>query len=157
MNIRDYKPEDAAELTDIFYQTIHERGIEQYSADEVQAWAPLPIDYEFWQQRLDALPPYIAEINGRIVGYTTLTPRGHIEWTYTHKDFLGQGIGSRLQRYLEERAMAIGLRVLTVDASRFARPMFAKFGFEVVSRNLVERQGQTLENWSMRKQLRSEP
>lgn len=151
--IRDYCSKDAPELTDIFYQTIHERGTDLYSAAEVQAWAPKPINYEFWQQRLDALPPYIAEVGGVIAGFITLTPEGHIEWTYTHKDFMGQGIASTLLAYLEQQAIAKGLTVLTVDASRFARPMFEKFAYEVVRRNLVERHGETLENWSMKKCL----
>lgn len=149
VEIRDYQSQDAKVLTDIFYDTVHQRATSLYSSAEVNAWAPLPKEYDYWAQRLDNLPPYVAWIDGRIVGFTTLTDGGHIEWTYTHKDFLGRGVGRALFLHLQEQARVKGLTVLTVDASRFARPMFEKFGFKVVTRNEVLRHGQTLENWSM--------
>ena len=153
MIIRDYQPTDAAILTDIFYQTIHEVAISHYSEAEVNAWAPLPIDYPHWQQRLDGRPPFVAEIDGQIVGFITLADTGYIDWTYTHKDFQGQGIASALYRHLEAEARARQIPTLTVAASLIARPFFEKQGFVVLKENRVERRGQWLTNFSMEKSL----
>jgi putative acetyltransferase len=153
VTIRSYRPGDARALTDIFYTTIHTVGLEQYTEAEVHAWAPLPIDYASWQARFDALPPFVAEVGGTIVGYITLTNSGHIEWTYTHKDYQRRGIASALYRYLEAEARHRDLSKLTVDASHFARPFFEKHGFHAIRKNRVERQGQRLVNWTMEKNL----
>jgi putative acetyltransferase len=46
--IRLYTPADANALADIFYDSIHVVGREYYTAAQLQAWAPLPKDYEYW-------------------------------------------------------------------------------------------------------------
>ena len=153
MFIRNYSSDDADALTDIFYDTIHTVAIEKYTQEQVNAWAPMPVNYDYWRQRLKQLPPYVAEIDGVVVGFITLTPSGHIEWTYTHKDYQRRGIASALYEYLEERAEAQKLSRLTVNASKFARPFFEKQGFQVVCRNNTERDGHILLNWTMEKHL----
>lgn len=153
MNIRGYESKDAEALTNIFYETIHEIGLSEYTQAQVDEWAPLPIDYEHWQSRLDKLPPFVAEINGVVVGFITLRDNGHIEWTYTHKEYQGQGIASGLYQYLENAASNKGLKKLTVNASFFALPFFKKQGFSTVRKNNTEKNGQLLVNWSMEKAI----
>ncbi|WP_051216384.1 GNAT family N-acetyltransferase [Ferrimonas futtsuensis] len=151
--VRPYRTEDARALTDIFYDTVHRIGLVHYTQAQVNAWAPQPKEYERWQQRLAQWPPIVAEFDGRVVGFITLTPSGHIEWTYTHADLQRQGIASRLYRHLEQEARQQRMGRLTVDASRFARPFFEAKGFAVVRENQTVRQGEKLQNWRMEKRL----
>ncbi len=66
---------------------------------------------------------YVAEIEGRVVGYVTLEDRGedlelitiHVPW-----DHQGRGIGTRLVRFVEERARGEGKRAVTLGTSRNA-------------------------------------
>ncbi|TKB48539.1 GNAT family N-acetyltransferase [Ferrimonas sediminicola] len=153
LHIRPYREQDARALTDIFYDTIHHTGLAHYTHAQVNAWAPLPKEYHRWQQRLALWPPIVAELDGRAVGFITLTPSGHIEWTYTHRNYQRRGIASRLYRRLEEQARQLGITSLTVDASRFARPFFEKQGFAVVRENRTIRAGEKLQNWHMAKPL----
>jgi putative acetyltransferase len=153
LSIRPYAPADAQALTDIFYDSIHEVGRQHYSAAQVRAWAPLPKNYAYWQQRLDAKPPFVAEHEGQIVGFITLEKNGHIDWTYTHKSHQRSGVASALYAHLEAVARAQGIGLLFVEAALFGKPFFAKFGFEIVRKNNTARGGVNLENWSMQKQL----
>ncbi len=153
MLIRHYQSTDARALTDIFYDSIHSVALAYYSQAQVQQWAPLPKDYERWQQRLDAKPPFVAELDGKPVGFITLEDDGHIHWTYTHKDYQRRGIASALYAHLEAQARARGICRLHVEASYLARPFFAKQGFEAVRRNDTERGGEILTNWTMEKVL----
>ena len=155
ISIRKYEPGDAAAVTDIFYDSIHQVAVEYYSKEQLLAWAPLPKDYTGWEKRLVAKPPYVAERNQQIVGFTTLEADGHIDWTYTHQDFQRQGIAGMLYDYLLEQARLMGIQSLYVEASYFAKPFFAKRGFEVVRENATERNGQVLINWSMQRLLSS--
>lgn len=151
--VRPYRGEDARALTDIFYDTIHHVGLLHYSQAEVNAWAPLPKEYERWKLRLAQWPPLVAELDGTVVSFITLTSSGHIEWTYTHRDYQRLGIASRLYRQLEQEARRQGMGQLTVDASRFACPFFEKMGFAVAHENETIRAGEKLQNWRMNKAL----
>ncbi|MCG8465737.1 MAG: GNAT family N-acetyltransferase [Xanthomonadales bacterium] len=153
MEIRHYQAEDAQALTDIFYETIHTVGLEHYTQAQVNAWAPLPVNYDYWRQRLADLPPYVAVLGDQVVGFITLTPAGHIEWTYTHRGYQRRGVASALYRYMEFQALNQGICRLTVCASHFARPFFAKQGFAVLHQNDTERDGQILVNWTMEKYI----
>ncbi|WP_417345871.1 GNAT family N-acetyltransferase [Ferrimonas sp.] len=95
----------------------------------------------------------MAELDGTVVGFITLTSSGHIEWTYIHRNHQRRGIASRLYLHLEQQARQQELRRLTVDASRFARPFFEAKGFVVVRENQSVRQGEKLQNWRMEKRL----
>ncbi|MFT7676284.1 MAG: putative acetyltransferase [Planctomycetota bacterium] len=153
VTIRDYLASDARQLTDIFHDTIHSVGLEHYTAAEAQVWAPLPVDYEHWQERLNSLPPMVAEVDGVIAGFITLEPDGHIHWTYTHKDYQRRGVASTLYRHLEELAQYQGIKRLHVEASRFAQPFFSARGFATISEETLERDGQLLRYMRMEKHL----
>ncbi len=153
MNIRPYQKEDSLALTDIFYGSIHKIGLLFYSQEQINEWTPLPVNYSLWMSRFDTLPPYVAEIKGQIVSFISLTHEGHIEWIYTHKDYQKQGIAGHLYSYLEAKAKARKLNLLTVKASYFAKSFFKKHGFSILCKNNNERNGQMLINWSMQKVL----
>ena len=152
--IRDYLPSDARALTDIFHDTIHTVGLERYTEAQVRTWAPLPIDYPHWQERLEAIPPFAAELEGTVVGFITLEPDGHIHWTYTHQDYERRGVAGALFKHLEAHAHAAAMPRLYLEASRFARPFFEGCGFTVLSEEQAERGGQQLRYWAMEKILK---
>ena len=106
-----------------------------------------------WRERLRLKPPLVALIDARIVGFTTLEADGHIDWTYTHPDHQRRGVSSALYAELQSRARQQGITRLYVEASYLAQPFFAKQGFATIRRNEVLRNGETLTNWSMEKQL----
>ncbi|WP_102795257.1 GNAT family N-acetyltransferase [Bowmanella denitrificans] len=153
LKIRGFTAEDAKALTDIFYDAVHGPALQYYSQEQVNAWAPLPRDYPAWQARLTAKPPFVALFKQTPVGFITLEADGHIDWTYTHKDYQRRGIAGALYTHLEKQARAQGIAQLYVEASYLARPFFAKQGFVQSSENQVERHGQILVNFSMYKSL----
>ena len=153
IRIRPYEARDATAVTDIFYDAIHSVATQYYSPAQVQAWAPLPKDYAMWRERLRLKPPLVALIDAQVVGFTTLEPDGHIDWTYTHPDYQRCGVSSALYAELQSCARQQGITRLYVEASYLAQPFFAKQGFATIRQNAVPRNGQTLTNWSMEKTL----
>jgi putative acetyltransferase len=67
ITIRHYQAWDAPELWNIFYHTIRYINRSDYSQAQVCAWAPDHLDSALWQQRMDDISPYIAELEGRVV------------------------------------------------------------------------------------------
>ena len=56
--------------------------------------------------------------------------------------------------FLEEKAKQSGVSQIETHASITARPFFEKYGFRVIYPQTVERKGQTLTNYVMRKKLK---
>ncbi|MFN1835657.1 GNAT family N-acetyltransferase [Balneola sp. MJW-20] len=153
ITIRNYQPEDSDTLADIFTESIHKAGPEFYSPEQVSTWAPIPVDYDKWQERFAERPPFVAMFQGEIVGFMTLANDGYVDWTYIHPDHHRKGIASQLYDHLELAARNKGLRRLYVDASHMAKSLFAGKGFEVIKMNTVCKGIVTLDNWRMEKHL----
>jgi putative acetyltransferase len=87
MKIRKYQTTDYKEIADLFYETVHSVCANDYTAEELEAWAPTPIDYEKWQKRLEKRKPFVVIINHLIVGFAELEKDGHIDCFYVHKNY----------------------------------------------------------------------
>lgn len=153
VEIRDFRIEDARHLTDLFHQAVRRGAQGFYEPHQLEAWAPEPPNYAEWERNLRAKPPVVAVQEGSIVGFMTLEPNGHIDWTYTHPDYHRRGVASALYAHLEREAHGRGLPRLFVEASKLARPFFAKQGFRIVGENQICRGTISLTNWTMEKFL----
>jgi putative acetyltransferase len=149
MEIRDYRAEDSIEIADLFHGSVHSLEDENFTDEQLEAWAPTPPDYSHWRARLADRKPYVAERDGTIIGFIELEDDGHIDCFYTHKDFQRQGIGRALYLHLLKKADARGIRDFHVEASAIARPFFERAGFRLEKTNRFERRGQMLSNFSM--------
>jgi putative acetyltransferase len=155
MRIRDFRMADSKEIADLFHGSVHSLDAENFSAEELEAWAPTPPDYSHWRERLAAKKPYVAEREGMIIGFIELEDDGHIDCFYTHRDFQRQGVGSALYNHLLKEADARDVHDLYVEASAIARPFFEREGFRFEKANRLELRGQILTNFSMRLHRRS--
>ncbi|MEZ5537052.1 MAG: GNAT family N-acetyltransferase [Thiolinea sp.] len=117
------------------------------------AWAPAPVDYGYWSERLSVKKPFVAIIDHRVAGFIELEADGYIDCTYTHPDFQGRGVVSGLYAYLLAEAQRRGLQRLYVEASLVAKPFFEHRGFSVISKNEVQRHGVSLVNFLMERYL----
>lgn len=155
MDIQIYSAEKAMEIADLFHLSVHAIDPSVYTPEQKEAWAPTPSNYEFWSKRLNEKRPFIAIIDDKVVGFMELDVDGHIDCTYTHPDFQGQGIASTLYEYLLSEAKKRDIKHLYVEASLIAKSFFEHRGFSVVKKNVVQRNGVSLVNLSMEKYLRS--
>lgn len=154
MQIRHYQEADAREITTLFHDSVHAIDRRLYTDQALEAWSPTPPDYEHWRARLTLKKPFVADINGQIVGFIELDPDGHIDCLYVHKDYQRQGIGQSLLKHLCDIAKQRRYERLYVEASKAAKPLFDALGFETLSVNQIERRGSVLTNFSMQHILR---
>jgi putative acetyltransferase len=151
MKLRTYEIGDTAEIMDLFYNTVHEINIRDYTKEQIDAWAPVEMDIEVWLNSLKSKFTYVVENNGKIVGFGELEANGHIDKFFCHKDFQGQGIGTMILEQIESKARSLGIKRLFVEASITAKPFFANKNFLLVTEQEVERRGQKLINFVMEK------
>ena len=151
VTIREYVEADAEALLNIHYHTIRNVNIRDYSQEQIQAWAPEDFDLSVWQKRMKGLSPFVAVIDGLIVGYTDLQPNGLIDHFFCHYKHQGQGVGKALMEYVFNLGNQRGVKRFYSEVSITARPFYEHFGFKVAQEQEMEVRGQKLKNFVMEK------
>lgn len=154
MNIRMYKSEDCREIVELFYNTVHSINSRDYSLEQLDVWAPKEIDIALWDKSLSQHYSIVAEENGVIIGFGDLDAIGYLDRLYVHKDYQGIGVATTISNELENYAQENHISIVTTNASITAKPFFKKLGYEVVKEQFIERNGQFLKNFIMKKVLR---
>ncbi|MCC5651163.1 GNAT family N-acetyltransferase [Nostoc sp. XA013] len=153
MKLRIYEITDTEEIMKLFYNTIHEVNIRDYTQEQVDAWAPANMDIDVWIKDLESKFTYVAEEQGKIIGFGELEANGHIDRFYCHKDFQRKGVGKKILEQLELKAKSLEIEKLFTEASITAKPFFERQNFIVVKQQEVERRGQKLINFIMEKPI----
>lgn len=153
IDIRTYRLGDEAALYRVHYSAIHRIASRNYSEEQIQAWAPQDFDAKLWAQRIERINPFVAELQGEIVGYADLQQDGYIDHFFVSGEHPRRGVGAMLMNHILQTAAQGGLHELTSDVSRTAQPFYERFGFVVVEQRLPERRGVIIPNALMRRQL----
>jgi putative acetyltransferase len=155
LGIRPFAPGDEAALREVFYSSIHQLAARDYSAEQLDAWAPHDHDALAWASRIQGIKPFVAQDGGKIAGYADLQPTGYIDHFFVAGDAGGQGVGTALMRHIHERARASGIDRLSANVSLTAQPFFERHGFQVLERHMPVIRGVALANAHMAKDLAS--
>lgn len=149
MEIREYRPEDLKEITELFYQTVHTVNSRDYTQEQVNAWADGNPDLNAWSTSLAEHYTLVAVRDGRIVGFGDMDETGYLDRLYVHADCQGQGIASQLCGKLEKH----GSGSIRTHASITAKPFFEKRGYLVKKEQRVAKNGVEMTNYVMERQL----
>ncbi len=151
IEIRKYQESDAIDLWAIFYHTVRNVNLRDYSQAQVEAWAPDGFSSEIWQRKMNLLSPFVAEIDGKIVGYSDLQENGLIDHFFCHHEHQGQGVGRQLMEHVLRMGELQGITRFYSEVSITARPFYERFGFNVIQEQTIEVRGQKLCNFVMEK------
>lgn len=154
VQIRRYREGDAPALAAVFFDSVRNGARSDYTAEQVDAWLPRPVDPALFTRRAsDGRTLLVATDSSSVIAYGDLEPDGHIDHLYCTSRWIGRGVGSRLYAELEADAHTRCLTHLTVEASEPARRLFERHGFHVIRRNELVRNGVALHNYTMAKEL----
>ena len=148
MILRKYVKTDFAELTELFYDTVHAVNAKDYTRKQLDAWATGKVNLEAWNKSFQAHHTVVAEMDGKIVGFGDMGETGYLDRLYVHKDHQRQGVATAICDELEQNTKAV---VFSTHASITARPFFEKRGYTVIREQQVERRGVLLTNFVMHK------
>ncbi len=137
----------------MFQKTVREVNLGDYSSSQVRAWAPDDLYFRNWVEVCSSRFTYVAEIDSAISGFGELEPSGHIDCFYIHKNYRCCGVGSKIYRAIETKALELSINRLFVEASITAKPFFQRMGFSVIKKQKVARRGETFTNYAMEKFL----
>jgi len=149
IKIRNFEPKDVEVTWDLKFNTIRSINILDYVATQTKAWAPDNYDLKLWQKRVTDMNPFIAEIDGKVVGFADLQKDGYIDHFFCHSECQGQGVGRALMEHILETGRSIGISRLYSQVSLTARRFYEYFGFVVVEKQQVKVNGVELTNFIM--------
>jgi UPF0176 protein len=162
MEIRLLNPQDGESFQDecrciaqLFHDTVRKVNIRDYSAEQVQAWAPENLYFRDWVKICSNRFTYIAKEAEEIIGFAELEANGHIGCFYCHKDYQRRGVGTRLYQTIEAKAVELEINRIYTEASITARAFFRSRGFAVVKEQQVAVRGAKFTNFVMEKNLNS--
>ena len=148
IQIRKFAPEDGPSSARLFYDTVHTINRKDYTEEQLDAWAPKERDLEAWTDSFQSHTAFVAEMEGRIVGFGDMDETGYLDRLYVHRDFQGKGITSALCDALEQAVPAKGF---LTHASLTAYSFFQRRGYRVLKEQRVIRHGVSLTNFVMEK------
>jgi putative acetyltransferase len=153
VSLRPYLPADARRCAEIFRSSIDELAADDYDEDQREAWASRADDEQAFGARLGEALTLLALIEGAVAGFASLKGADQIDMLFVDPEFARQGAGRALIEALTKLAQARGAKLLTVEASDVAKPLFERQGFTSQQRNLVRVGDQWLANTTMTKTL----
>jgi putative acetyltransferase len=153
ITIRNYERQDAADVADVFYRSVREVALSDYTAEQVKAWVPGRWDAEQEHRRSGdgRLVLVAADESGHVVAFIDLESDGHIDRLYAAPEAAGRGVASRLYDAIETAARAQGIKRLFTEASELARRFFGRKGFTVLERQDIILRGVPIHNYRMAK------
>ncbi|AFY54778.1 sortase-like acyltransferase [Rivularia sp. PCC 7116] len=153
MDIRLFDKKDAEQVANLFHQTVREVNINDYSINQVKAWAPDNIYFRDWVSVCSDKFTYVADDNGKIAGFGELEADGHIDCFYCHKNYQRMGVGKKIYYAIEAKARELKIHCLYTEASITAKPFFLSMGFLTVKKQQVIRRGESFTNYAMEKRI----
>src|ERR1700748_3102766 len=120
---------DLDAITHLFRDTVSTVNLKDYSAAQVAAWAGRWTNTPGWTDKVTNQHFLVAEENGEITGFSSLTDKGDVDMLYIHRNHQGKGVAKLLLAEIERVANSKKFRTITTDASITARPVFERFGF----------------------------
>lgn len=149
MQIRKMRDGEEDQLVAVFREAVHQLNRVDYSAEQLNAWAPEALDVALVGQRIKANAPFVVVLDGRLVAFADIQTDGYIDQFFCHPDYSGRGIAGRLFGRLLQHAMEHGIETMYANVSITARPFFEGRGFTVVAERRVQLRGQQLTNYRM--------
>lgn len=153
MKIRLYVSNDLDDILELFYKTIHTVNKDDYTQEQLDAWAPKNADRARWESCLSKNHTLVVEDDGKIVGFADMGDTGYLDRLYVDSDYVRQGVASLLVQQLEKYARVKKVRFMNTASSITARPFFEANGYTVIREQVVERRGERLLQYLMEKKL----
>ena len=151
--IRPYRHGDAPALSQLFYRSVRQAALGDYTQAQVEAWAPQPPDPTRFATKAADGRLFLVAVNAQDepIAFGDLEADGHIDYLYCDPDFVGKGIASALYNRLETHARGQRMPRLYTEASELARRLFERKGFAVITRRDLIINGVELHNYAMEK------
>lgn len=153
MQIRKFRLSDAAELARLHRGTIRGVNVRDYPPKHIAVWSGRVSARRFRESAKDKIR-YVAIENNKIVGFGDFYKKGELTALYIHKSYQGKGVGQRLLKVLERKALIMGIKEFKLSSTITALDFYKKQGYKVIRKSVHPIKNQRLIVYNMKKRLR---
>jgi len=153
IKVRQSVSGDVERITQLFYDTIQNINIKDYSQEEVDDWSSWKTDIDKWLEKMQEEYFVVAVIKNKIVGFSSLALNGYLDFMFVDKDTQGQGVASALLSEIERKANEQNNDLIYSDVSLTAKGFFESKGFIVERQQLKKSKKRKLINFRMIKNI----
>ncbi len=136
ITIRRAGEDDTAAITKLYDETVRSVNARDYTPQQIDVWASSAKNISRWQTAVKEQYFVLAEISGKLAGFSSITPDGYLDFMYVSKDFQRCGAASALLNEIENKAHEQNNSLIYAHVSATARGFFEKNGYTV--REIVE-------------------
>ncbi|MBE2216961.1 MAG: GNAT family N-acetyltransferase [Ignavibacteria bacterium] len=136
ITIRRAVEDDTAAITKLYSDTVRNVNARDYTPQQIDVWASSAKNISRWQAAVKEQYFILAEISGKLAGFSSITPDGYLDFMYVSKDFQRCGAASALLAEIENKAHVQNNSLIYAHVSATARGFFEKNGYIV--REVVE-------------------
>ncbi len=132
MKIRKAEEKDVEGISELYYGTVRSINSKDYSEKEIEVWSSSAFNFERWKKNIAEQYFLVAEEeeeDNLIIGFSSITPEGYLDFMYVHKDFQRRGVASGLLSGIEEKASEQNNEEIYYHVSRTAKEFFEKSGY----------------------------
>ena len=127
--IRRAGENDLRAITELFRDTIQFINSKDYTPEQVEVWSAGANNTGRWSQSIENQYFIVAELNGVLAGFGSITREGYLDFMYVHKDYQRMGIASSLLTEIESKAAKQKNSEIYSDVSKTAKGFFEKMGY----------------------------
>ena len=153
IKLRQAIDRDVENITQLFFDTIQNINIKDYSQEEVDDWSSWKSDIDKWLEKMQEQYFVVAELNNKFVGFSSLAKDGYLDFMFVDKDTQGQGVASSLLSEIERKATEQNNVLIYSDVSLTAKGFFESKGFIVERQQLKKSKKKELINFRMTKKI----
>ncbi len=151
--VRQGQINDLTELKKMFVDTITTVCTTDYDKQQIEVWTSGVQNKQRWDDIMTKQFVLVVQYADKIVGFATLNNGNYIDLLYVHKDHQRQGIAQRMLEKITTEARRLKQTTLTSDVSKTARPFFERNDFNILTEQIVNKEGIKLTNYKMTKRL----
>jgi putative acetyltransferase len=152
MRVRKARLTDAAEIARMHRGTIRAVNSKDYSSEDIAVWSGRPSARRVRESH-DIAIRYVAVVGETIIGYTDISKEDpeNLWGLYVHKNYIGQGVGSKLLATIQEEAKKLGAKKFVISSTVTAKTFYEKQGFVVIKKDTTPILHRTSDVWILEK------
>lgn len=122
--------EDIPAIVEMYRATVHSVNKADYTPAQIKVWADGAINYPRWEKAIKEQYFVLAEIDGKLVGFSSIAKDGYLDFMYVSKDYQRCGIALTLLKEIERKAREQKNPEIYSHVSKTAQGFFLKMGYE---------------------------
>lgn len=152
MRIRLAQDKDYIKIVDLHRATIRNINSKDYSPDIISVWVEKS-KVSLFRESASEVKRWVAEEDGKIIGFCDHNFECSIGGLYIHKDFIGKGIGKILLKKAEDSMKKLGCKNIKIKSTITAKPFYEKSGYKIVKEGIFKIKDKKLKVFHMIKKL----